>query len=201
MKFGILAVVATSMTLGACSGGGGSGPRSYATPEEAFAGRTQEASDLTDELGKYHNASWSGMPTKGSAKFDGFSAITIDTASQTLALIGLAELKANFGAGTVTGTLTDFNGGYSSGSIDAYGGNITVSNGQIGLPVPNAFIADYNGTLTGNSESVVLGGGMTGVFKATPIRGVLAASDALTATAAIDGVTAVDSALVIVAKK
>jgi len=202
MNFVVYSSLTVTLLLTACStGSDGVYRRTYPTPEEAVVGRLEEAEQMADDLNQYSNTSFSEMPTKGTATFAGFSIIAVDASSRTLALVGLADLKANFDTSRISGTMSDFNGGYADGDINAYNGELAIKNGNIGLPTPNGFVADYSGKLTGNGETVVLGGDINGVFKGTRIRGLFAASDPATTTATIDGTPADDSVLAIVAKK
>lgn len=79
-------------------------------------------------------------------------------------LIGQANINVNFDNNTLGGSVTNLVGADRSDRIDAYTGTITINNGFIGTTTANSITANYSGTLNGNGDRIVLGGGMDGYF-------------------------------------
>lgn len=114
-----------------------------------------------------------GMPTTGTATYDGTMSVELDTAGDQTLLYGDAAVSADFGAGTLSGRVTDFVGRDHRGSVDTYDGSLALTDGRIAVQRPNDFRLDYGGTLTGNDSAIDLSGTIDGSFKGDPIRGLL----------------------------
>ena len=183
------------LALAACGGGGGGGGGGgFTVPTPLFSdippgfdSRATLFEDATAALDARSNTAFigpdviEGIPDSGEVDFLGLLYVNAATPGTATELYGQANLTANFGSQTMTGTLSDFFGVDRTGTEDAYSGSLAVTGGVIGKPAlaqVNDFAFDYAGTLTGNGEDVTLEGTVDGKFKADPIRGLLGSDDA-----------------------
>lgn len=98
-------------------------------------------------------------------------------------VIGDATINVNFNNDTIGGSVTNFVGADRTDTLDAYTGTITINNGFIGETSPSGLTANYNGTLTGNGDTVVVRGGLEGQFFGNPgVRAVTLAGAGGTGT-------------------
>lgn len=112
--------------------------------------------------------------TTGSASFSGYAGIVAGSDYDATILVGDADVNVNFnGNGSVSGAITNISGAAGvntyvtgTGTIDAYSGNIAISNGSVGSG--NSMSANYSGTLRGNGDTLVVGGVMDGQFYGNP---------------------------------
>lgn len=192
---------AALITLAACGGGGGGGGGGgFDIPDPTLAdlppgvdARAALYTAASARLGARSNTAFiepyiEGMPSSGTADFVGILYVLSTTPGSNTELYGQADLTANFSSSTMSGSLTDFFGTDRTGAEDAYTGSLAVSGGVIGKPAldrQNDFAFDYDGTLTGNGESIALSGTVDGKFKADPILGLLGVDVA--PTVEIDG--------------
>lgn len=158
------------------AGCGGSGSTSFA---DAFAARSDANNAMLGRLNSKPNTSFVGMPTVGSATYNGYAVIkhtngVIDDAQ----FLGDAQITADFGAGTVSGQASNFEGWHNDGPLGSYAGTVTLSGGVIGMSRPNDLGAFINGTLVQGPDTIVISGGMFGDFKGTPILGAVTQIDA-----------------------
>lgn len=178
--FGALVLV-SGCGGGAGSGGGTSGPEVDA--------RIAEFTAMADRIEPLFNTGFTGqpgeVPNSGSATFTGYTGILLARPSNPLALLGDTAITIDFGVRTLDGSMTNFIGDDNAG-VRSYAGTIDIINGEVGFDdprgdtVPNDIRFDYDGTLSGGGNTVDLDGGVTGKFKGTPIRGLVAASDSET---------------------
>lgn len=129
------------------------------------------------------------MPITGTAEFRGFAGLAVATAAP-LTLTGRATLNADFGARTLTGSATGFQG-VQGGTTTDYAGTINFVDGTIGrhgsvaASVPNDLRFDYEGQLSNNGTTLAVDDQAAGKFRGTPIRGLLV--EAAPTTASVNG--------------
>lgn len=192
----IIAIGLCAAAVAGCGGGGGNGsvgnepPPDGATAAELFDFYQAAYTARTDRLDELNNTAWvapvvEGMPTTGTAAFEGYIDVVLDTPTAQTELLGDTRLSADFDAGTIAGQATNFAGRDANGDYDLYTGTMTLADGKIGAVRPNDFDIGYKGTLTGNGDKVVVLGSMDGKFKGDPVRGILA--EDTDPTASVDG--------------
>jgi hypothetical protein len=186
----IILIAAVGLGISACGGGsGGSGtgtpPLSQSLPP-GVAARESLFDAASGRLSARSNTAFvapfiEGMPSDGTATYEGILFVELDTAALATELYGVARVSADFKESTMSGGVTNFFGTDRNGSEAPYTGSVALSNGDIGVTRPNDFDLDYNGSLNGNGEIVLLSGTLDGDFKADPIRGILARDTSPTA--------------------
>jgi hypothetical protein len=189
--FGRLSCAAgVCLLLAACGGGGGDDdpPPTLSRQADAMVERLDRDAPF--------NTGFTGqpgeMPTSGSATFSGFAGLDVKGAEPVL-LTGRATLTADFGAATISGAATGFEG-ERGGALTRYAGTVRFVNGTIGTSpsvpgsVPNDIRFRYEGALVAPGTDIVVGSDATGKFRGTPIKGLVAAS-APAAVAEVNGVT------------
>lgn len=202
---------ASILVLVACGGsgdGGGPGGSPGVTPKptptvsasafDTFASfETAQAAFAAEKQSQAHTAFDNGVsfPSSGTATFSGLYQSVLDRSGTSTTLIGLADLTADFGGNTVTGSADRFVGELSTGATGFYTGTVAID-GEIGKDPaiagsrPNDVRIDYAGTLIGNGQTVVLSGSSDmGKFLQTPITGLEATG---TSTALINGASVTD---------
>lgn len=160
--------VATITALSACGGGGSSGSTRVVELPEFI----EEGGGGSESLTAYNELqiSFAGldptpaveMPTSTTATYQGYAGHAIDASSEFDVLtnpqmISDASLTVDFGAGTLTGTLSDFEdrtGGKVAGEIEIFNGII---NG-------NEIIGRTTGSLDVDGDSVAFAGTIAGGF-------------------------------------
>lgn len=199
----IIAIGLCTAVLAGCGGGSGGGgsvgnepPPEEASPVELFDFYQAAFTARYDRLDDLYNTAWvepfeEGMPITGKAEFEGYIDVVLDTPKAQTELLGDARLSADFDAGTLEGSATDFAGRDANGDYDFYTGTMTLADGKIGAQKPNDFDIGYKASLTGNGDTVVLLGSMEGKFKGDPVRGILAEDTDPTAT--VDGTSVTGS--------
>lgn len=107
------------------------------------------------------------------AQFNGNAAICAPAPDCTNTLVGDLQLTADFGAGTMDGSATNFlNFDSEAEKVKNVSGQITFSNGVIGEENTNDFVMDANGSLTSGALDIDIDGQVDGTFKGTPIQGL-----------------------------
>lgn len=176
--------------------------------------------DTTTGQAALPNTSYVGMPTSGTAAFNGYALLYANQGGGVagvakLGVVGTAQLNADFGTSSMTGTLTNFVGGdvttNSTGGYDftkspvAIDGSLTMTNGCIGnasgcpgVTRPNQFAGTFKGALTGDGHTVATDATILGDFRGTPIKGVYAVG--VSGPIQVDG-TAVSGDLTITGEK
>lgn len=207
----VLSAIAMVAVLASCGGGGGGTPGGPAAPPKPVPVVTGSAFDTfasfetafdafeAEKTAQFHTAYTGGVsfPTSGTASFSGMYRSVLDGAGTPTVLIGLADVTADFEAGTIAGGADSFVGQIGGGATGFYAGSVTFTDGKIGkdaglLPEPrqNDFGFDYAGTLTGNGQVIELSGSnQMGKFLQTPITGIEATG---TSTATINGLPVTD---------
>lgn len=148
------------------------------------------------------NSAFKAMPTSGAATYRGFALVGINRANRLsgaprLTMEGTATLFADFAAGSITGSATNFVGGLtgdqnlttgkypSAGPTTYFPGTITLT-GCIGTPNgcsatrPNQVAVTYTGQLNNGIYAVSTSGATTGDFKGAPIKGIAITDGAVT---------------------
>ncbi|MBB5722205.1 hypothetical protein FHS72_001829 [Loktanella ponticola] len=173
--------VASLVALAACGGSGGS------SSFDALVDRAAEMDKDAERIAKFSGTAFTAMPTSGSASFDGGASIFIDPVFETdpddIALIGDVTLTANFGAGTMTGAITNLAGltdiSLNSADVLAVSGEVAIGDSLsiIGDDEddnltyrPNDWLADYTGDLTIDGDSYVVEGFLNGQFLGTRVN-------------------------------
>lgn len=188
--------LAALLSLSACGGNGD-------TPLDTFQNRLEADVATGSRLFQTAGTAWSAMPTVGSANFNGSAAIIIDRNSNRdsddILIIGDTRLTANFGAGTMNGTINNMTGATNmtadSAVIHDVSGQISIGGAGsiIGDDVddnftnrPNDWYADYYGNIGLNGNAYEVEGSLNGQFvgtRANPsngqsvVRGVIGVSD------------------------
>ncbi|WPY93998.1 transferrin-binding protein-like solute binding protein [Limimaricola variabilis] len=143
------------LALAAC-GGASTGDASFETlKDEGFA--------LAERLEGLERTAASDMPTRGKAQFVGKAGFYTDDSSDiedAVTLVSNVALNADFGARTIEGEMTGFEGDIEGSVIE--GGRIAVTNGRIS---GNEFDADLNGRLQAADAAGDVTGGMNGTFR------------------------------------
>ena len=191
----------SALVLAGCGGGGGGTDVAPPAPGDAVLGEVPVIPDTataSEAFGLYEgvharvsadldtdfaNTAFfgpdviEGIPASGAATYDGTIEIVLNTADDLTILYGAASVDANFTAGTLSGVATDFSGRDQNAEFDFYDGDLNLVDGIIGAIIPNDANLDYTGTLIGNGDTIVLGGSLSGKFKADPILGIIADDD------------------------
>ena len=192
---GLAAAAAVSMLAG-CSGSSGL-IDSVTDPDGFYKANQPLQNAMNTSLTAMSNSKFTAMPSTGTATYNGYTKVVVNTPTTPIELLGLAAMNANFATQTIGGNLTSFAGNYQDTTTTpvtvkspqvSYAGSISVTNGCIGTTNgcaatrPNQFVADFAGTLTGQGNTLGLNGGLTGDFKGTPIKGIQATATSGTAT-------------------
>lgn len=181
-----------TLSLTGCGGSGSGAPPAPASPpEDAFNFLATSYVGAEARLSARSNTAFvapfiEGMPTTGTATYEGNMSVAIATPGENTVLYGVAVVDADFATSSLTGTGSGFVGQDREGSFDHYAGTIGLTDGKIGINRPNDFRVEYSGILTGNDEAIGLSGMIEGDFKGDPIRGLL--GEDLSPIAVLDGV-------------
>jgi hypothetical protein len=189
-----IVIAATLMTgLAACGGGNADSE----PPQFGDGDIREDFTAMQERLDGLFNTAFlppdNAIPTSGTAEFRGFMKVDIAGATVPIDLTGTAVLTADFGASTLTGSATDFEG-LEGAVVSAYSGTVDFVDGRIGrsaVPLageqPNDVRLGYQGSLDGAGKLVTLDGEALGKLKGSPIQG-LVASSAPGETVNVDGV-------------
>lgn len=141
------------------------------------------------------------MPTTGSATYNGFATLLIDTPTDS-ALAGDARIAANFGTRTLSGDMTNFIGSVDGSPYTAFNGSLAIRNGQIGVSTASSFNGDLTGTLSSSQDVVRVDGDVSGNFRSdgTINAAALSASSTTDTDIFVNGVSQ-DGRLGIVAER
>lgn len=188
--------VAALLGFTACGGNGG-------TSLTTFQNRLEADSATGIRLFQTAGTAWNAMPTVGNATFNGSAAIIIDRnsdlESDDILIIGDTRLTANFGAGTMSGTIDNMTGAtnMTADSADIHDVSGQISIGGAGSIIgddfddnftnqPNDWYAEYNGNIGLNGNAYEVEGSLDGRFVGTRVnpsdgqsvvRGVIGVSD------------------------
>lgn len=104
------------------------------------------------------------MPTVGSATYDGYATVLVDTAIDS-ALVGDALITADFGKSELNGNLTNFVGTVDGSAYSDFNGSIAIKDGEIGVASASALTGDIKGSLSNGEDLVSINGGVEGNFR------------------------------------
>ncbi|MGZ9809996.1 hypothetical protein ACXN5S_05990 [Pseudoroseicyclus sp. H15] len=184
---GFLALLALS--LGACSSGSTPAEAPAPTPDQAFDAAVLSAADMNAALPL--PTTFPNLPASGSAVFEGPALVTLTDGNREPAFAGSAELRADFGQGTLSGVMTDFlyaaqtDETGAAGPVRSAAGNLTISPGAIvpfsqgqgearGLRTENL----VTGVLVADGQNYRFGQNVEGVLYGNPDpRAVVMAGD------------------------
>jgi hypothetical protein len=162
MRIAILAPILAATVLAGCDSAGvaTSAEQDYNTVAQAY-------DDMRLDVLAMPVSSGATMPNRGGATYDGYSTISINPGtSRNTALVGEATLRADFGNGSITGTLDDFVGQVNGGTIQEYAGSIGIRDGEIGEVRAENLTADIKGAVSvAGGDSVAINGGIEGRFR------------------------------------
>lgn len=153
----------------------------------AFAERSDTGLELSERVNALSGTRFDAMPTSGSGTFSGGASLLLDPDPAALGdgmlLIGDATLTADFGSSSITGDVSGIEGvrGTSPERVEAFAIADTIAIGGrssfIGddpasgtTEAPNAWGADYEGTLSTPLGTLVLDGQLAGRFLGTRIN-------------------------------
>lgn len=148
------------------------------------------------------NSAFKAIPTSGTATYTGYALLGINRANSQpgaprLTIEGTSTLAADFGAGSITGSATNFVGGPTGDQNTTTGkfpelspptyfpGSLTLT-GCIGTQNgcsatrPNQVAVTYTGQVSNGTYAVSTSGSTTGDFKGTPIKGIVITDGAST---------------------
>ncbi len=146
-----------------------------------FARRLDANSDLAAAVADMPLSSASEVPDSGSATYDGYASMAIDTPSEETSLIGDARLVADFGDDDLRGRLDNFEGSVNGGRVREYDGFLTVSDGDLRVASASGIGANVGGVIQGNGDVIGVDGSVFGTFRSDDGRDV-AAITAVTAS-------------------
>ena len=144
----------------------------FATAVTAFEA---EATDLN--FAEINNSRFDAIPAPsedaaapaGSADFSGFVNVN---AGPTANLAAQIALEADFQSQRITGEQTSAFFGAGADGLEAYDGEIAITNGRVGaMGVANNARIDIAGTLTNGTNTVVVDADIIGKFLGTPVAG------------------------------
>lgn len=203
MKTAIL-VAGAAFTLSGCSG-------------ISLAKKAAKFEEMYDEVTTMADTTGATMPTTGAATYSGSTMIGADFGGDdNVAMFGDADLTADFAAGSVNGTLSNFSGliltdaereAADNGNIDlmtllksakSLKGDVAISNA--GGISGTTFGTTAAGTLTVGGEEYTVAGAVDGQFKGDAAS-ALYASEGAGFTVSRDGDAATGSTIEIVAEK
>lgn len=148
--------------------------------EMTFAEMVEANGEMAERVADLPETRAADMPVTGSAVFDGYTGLTMQTERRT-DLVGTATLTADFEEASIAGSLEDFRGRVNGGDVQDLDGALSVSGGAIGIATASGFGADLQGVLTGRESGVVgVDGSIFGNFRSEDGRG----AQALTAVTA-----------------
>lgn len=165
MKYMMLGGV---MALAACGGGGGGDD-----PVAEYAQDAARAERIVNATNQLSGTSVATMPVRGRAEYDGIVGLAFGGAPASIEradMIGELDLEADFGAGTISGEMDDFNtrdGRELEGELRIRDGRITGSGfsgtatGSLtGSPgAPGAIDASISGDFLGSDADAITGTG------------------------------------------
>ena len=141
-----------------------------------FRDRIDANADLASEVAGLPTATAAEVPVTGSATYDGYATVVIDTDVAETSLVGDATLVADFAGDTIEGTLDDFVGTVDGGAIRDYDDSLAVSDGDLRVATAAGFGADVNGVLEGGGDTIGVDGSIFGNLRSSPTRDVAALS-------------------------
>lgn len=151
---------------------------------DRFEDRIFVAQEEAERIAAIPGTAWAQMPTRDTASFAGSAGLVIDPIQERddddIVVIGDANLTANFGRGSMTGTIDNMQGITNLTETD---GDMVDVNGVINIgddlsiigddfddnltDNPNDWLADYNGLLTIEDDRYEVEGILEGQFVGT----------------------------------
>lgn len=157
MRLALVGIVLAATALAGCE---------ETTAEQDYDAVAQAYDDMRAEVLAMDVSSSATMPRSGSATFEGYSTIFIDTATADAALVGDAVIDANFSTGRLTGSLSNFIGNVNGGQVQEYDGAIGIREGEIGAVRAEELTADIKGAVSvPGGDSVSINGEIAGRFR------------------------------------
>jgi hypothetical protein len=159
----LFACIAVASALSGCGGGGGAVP-----PTDSGAGNVLSFGTM---LGQYQAleatidatpfSTPNQLPISGSATYSGYAGFG-NAAQTNVELLSKADLSVDFGASTLSGSLSNFR----NVSGENYSGIVTFQNGAISGATANSnsLHANLSGSLTSSAGTHSFTGNLTGAF-------------------------------------
>jgi hypothetical protein len=105
------------------------------------------------------------LPVTGSATYEGYAALDMQTERAT-AMVGEVEITADFDDATLSGTMDEFQGRVNGSAEQELEGELTLSDGDIGIGTPSGFTVEVEGELEANNGDVLaVDGTVLGSFR------------------------------------
>ncbi len=159
------AILMTSAVLAASVLAGCDSTTSLTSADQDYNTAAMAYNDMRSEVLALPFSTSVDMPNRGTATYNGYSTILMDTPAADSALVGDAQVVANFDSGSITGSLTNFVGSANGTPNEEYTGSIALFNGDIGSTAPSRLTADINGTLRSDTNTVSINGDVAGNFR------------------------------------
>jgi hypothetical protein len=198
MRIAILGSALAVTFLAGCDGS------TLATDQQDYDSVAQAYNDMRADVLAMPVSSGATMPNRGTATYDGYSTISIPGTSRNTALVGDASLRADFGNGSLTGSLDNFIGQVNGGTIQDYAGSIGIREGDIGVIRAENLTADIKGAVSiPGGDSVGINGEIEGRFRDDGVRNAaaLTAVDSASTEFRVNGVLQSGGTVNIVAER
>lgn len=144
-----------------------------------YAGSASEAQDLNARVASLANSSFASMPDRGSAEYVGHASVVFDQNGAEVALLGRANVTADFANARISGQVDDVFGGTGLSDLQNYAGELRFD-GQIGVRRPNSFDAVIAGELSAGAQTIAVNGPLLGNFRGTGAQALTAITTAQT---------------------
>ena len=126
--------------------------------------RSDDNIALLDRIEDMSPSAAADVPLSGTATYEGFAGILLETPGSNTALIGDAEITADFATDEMEGRLDNFEGRVQGGGVQDFDGEITLSDGDIAVVTGSDFRANAGGVLTGGGDVIGVDGSIVGAF-------------------------------------
>jgi hypothetical protein len=186
-KRSLLALLAAPVLLAACgdTGGGLGGGLGGGGAVDLFAELGEQGAAIESEFALIQFTRQEDLPTTGSASFSGFAAYAegddVGAISEieyaTADLVSEVDMNADFAAGTVDGSLTNFQS--NNANYEGVQGRVNITNGVFADYDPDyaTFGSDLEGEITSSGRSGVVDGLMSGIFVGNDVGAASGALD------------------------
>ena len=189
------ALAAGLMLLLGCGGGSGGAVTqapSFEDTVDAFESGFDDASN--------GNFSTAGSVSAAAGTYSGQALLTVIDGADTQFFLGTTALTVDIGAGTVSGSLSDFAGGLIDETPEELQGDLTVTGVSIARARASDFVSSVAGTLTGPETNIDIGtGSLLGDFIENPTIALFAKSTSTNTT--LNGTTGLTSTLDVLGEK
>ena len=152
-----------------------------------YAGTASDAQDRNDRVAALANTGFAVMPVTGSVSYAGHASVVYAQNGAEVALLGQANVTANFDTGAVAGRVDQVFGGSGLSDLQNYAGALTFD-GQIGQRRPNSFDATIAGVLTAPGRAIAVNGPLLGDFRGGGAQALVAMTTGQTVTT-VNGAT------------